>query len=448
LFFSHMAAVSFLDPTTKTFLSDTNVAMQVLVNSADHSFEFEHWTDAFMLYSKVEERTFKEGITMNGHVCYRMGVMYARGNYVKKDYGKALSYFTKALIHLTPICDTDPEARCDLAYMLENGYGVQEDKVKAVEYYRIAANQGFARAQVNLGYMYSNGYGVECDKSQAVKYYKMAADQGYTNAFTNLGFMASNGYGMTQDKKMAVRYYKKAAKRGYARGLCNLGYMYDYGYGVPHSKVLAAKYYSLAAEQGYSVAQCNLAYMYQYGFGVPLNKKIAVHYYQLAADQSYPRALCNLAEMYIYGDEAAGIKLDAKKAILYFILAADQEYERAITYLSRLLSGDVHRSTALEYLSDLWPTLSMTKNHEFKNQLFQQTLSEIFKGNLLYQSYTSIALCHLMREWPNAKATALLHPSCRMALMTVALILKNHIQILPDLLPLILKAIVGNWKIR
>jgi TPR repeat protein len=442
------AAIPFLDSTTPTLLASPSATIQQLVSAADHSFEFEHWADAFLLYSKVEERTLKEGVKINGHVCYRMGVMYARGNYVKKDYAKALSYFKKALVYLTPICESDPEARCDLAYMLENGYGVQEDKVKAVEYYRIAANQGFARAQVNLGYMYSNGYGVECDKAQAVKYYKMAADQGYTNAFTNLGFMASNGYGMAQDKKMAVRYYKKAAKRGYARGLCNLGYMYDYGYGVPHSKVLAAKYYSLAAEQGYSVAQCNLAYMYQYGFGVPLNKKIAVYYYQLAADQSYPRALCNLAEMYIYGDESAGISLDPKKAVLYFIWAADQEYERANTYLSRLLSGDTHRSIALEYLSDLWPTLTMTKSFEFKNQIFEETLSQIFKGSVQFQNYTSIALYHLMKEWPNAKANALLHPSCKHALETVTLILRQHIQILPDLQPLILKAIVGNWKIR
>jgi len=288
---------------------------------------------------------------------------------------------------------------------------------------------------------------VECDKSEAVKYYKMAADQGYTNAFTNLGFMASNGYGMVKDKNMAVRYYKKAAKRGYARGLCNLGYMYDYGYGVPHNKVMAAKYYSLAADQGYSVAQCNLAYMYQYGFGVPLDKKTAVHYYQLAADQSYPRALCNLAEMYIYGDESAGINLNPKKAVLYFILAADQEYDRANTYLQRILGGDIHRSIALEYLSDLWPTLTITKNYEFKNLLFQQTLSEILKGNSKFQTYTTIALYQLMREWPSPKAIALLHPSCKMALLTIALILKKHIQILPDLLPLILKAIIGNWKI-
>eukprot|EP01124_Arcella_intermedia_P016157 TRINITY_DN22725_c0_g1_i3.p1 TRINITY_DN22725_c0_g1~~TRINITY_DN22725_c0_g1_i3.p1 ORF type:complete len:288 (-),score=44.25 TRINITY_DN22725_c0_g1_i3:547-1410(-) len=262
-----------LEPETRSLLNDVHSTIDQLVKYADHQFEFEHWSDAFALYSEVEKRTENAASSKNGHVFYRVGVMHERGNYVQKNSIKAKRYFKLALTHLQPICETDPEARCDLAYMLENGYGVEEDKEKAVEYYRIAAQQGYPRAQVNLGYMYSNAYGVECDKAQAVRYYQMAADQGYTNAYTNLGYMYSNGYGIPQDKFMAVKYYEKAANRGYARGLCNLGYMYDYGYGVTQSKKEAAQYYAKAAKQGYSVAQCNLAYMYEHGLGVPLDKK-------------------------------------------------------------------------------------------------------------------------------------------------------------------------------
>jgi len=185
---------------------------------------------------------------------------------------------------------------------------------------------------------------------------------------------------------------------------------------------------------------------YQYGFGVPLDKKTAVHYYQLAAAQSYPRALCNLAEMYLTGEESAGISFNLKKAILYFILAADQEYERANTYLARSLLDNDRRKLILEYLSELWPTLTMTKTYEFKNPLFQKTLTEIFQGEGEFTNYTSIAQYQLMKEWPNSKAKALLHPTCKAALITLALILKFQIKILPELIPLMLKSVIGLWQ--
>jgi len=39
-----------------------------------------------------------------------------------------------------------------------NGYGVIEDDVEAVKWYRKAADQGDATAQYNLGVMYKNGH--------------------------------------------------------------------------------------------------------------------------------------------------------------------------------------------------------------------------------------------------------------------------------------------------
>jgi len=442
--------VSFMEPGTQTLLEGIQATMRDLVVAADHAFEFEHWPDAFVLYSQVEQRTLTTGAPVNGHVCYRVGVMYERGNHVPKNSAIALRYFKQALQYLMPVCQTDPEARCDLAYMLENGYGVQEDKEKAVEYYRIAAEQGYPRAQVNLGYMYSNAYGVECDKAQAVKYYQMAADQGYTNAYTNLGYMYSNGYGIPQDKKIAVKYYKKAAKRGYARGLCNLGYMYDYGYGITQSKSEAAKYYYMAAVQGYSVAQCNLAYMFEHGHGVPLEKTKAVYYYQQAAAQAYPRALCNLAEMYSTGDKEAGIQLDKRKAVQYIVSAADQDYERAKNHLEQMLEGisrdgsDIQKLT-FECLADTWPSLTMI-NNKFKNPLINTYLQQVFKGQGEFEPYRYIAVFYLVKEWPSKRAQAILNPNCKIAMCELCLVLKNCSLVPVELHPLVMKALIGLWQ--
>jgi len=150
--------------------------------------------------------------------------------------------------------------------------------------------------------------------------------------------------------------------------------------------------------------------------------------------------------MYLTGEESAGISFNLKKAILYFILAADQEYERANTYLARSLLDNDRRKLILEYLSELWPTLTMTKTFEFKNPLFQKTLIEIFQGEGEFANYTTIAQYQLMKEWPNSKAKALLHPTCKTALITLSLILKFQIKILPELIPLILKSVIGLWQ--
>ena len=50
------------------------------------------------------------------------------------------------------------------------------------------ADQGDAVAQTLLGSMYADGQGVPKDDAQAVKWYRLAADQGYAMAQVNLGF--------------------------------------------------------------------------------------------------------------------------------------------------------------------------------------------------------------------------------------------------------------------
>lgn len=65
-------------------------------------------------------------------------------------------------------------------YFGENGK--QKDYVKAVEWYRKAAEQGNAVAQFNLAMCYQSGQGVVKDLTEAVKWYRKAAEQGYAGA--------------------------------------------------------------------------------------------------------------------------------------------------------------------------------------------------------------------------------------------------------------------------
>ena len=128
--------------------------------------------------------------------------------------------------------------------------GKPHDYKEAVKYYRLAAGQGYARAQFNLGNCYSLGRGVPQDYKEAVHQYCLSADQGLAEAQYNLGVCYNNCLGVAQDYKEAVRLYRLAADQGLARAQYNLGYCYEFGKGVAKDLDEAIRLYRLAAAQG------------------------------------------------------------------------------------------------------------------------------------------------------------------------------------------------------
>ena len=67
--------------------------------------------------------------------------------------------------------------------------GLPKDYGQAAIWYRRAADQGEAIAQVNLGEMYETGRGVTKDFAQAANWYRRAADKGDADAQYHLGQM-------------------------------------------------------------------------------------------------------------------------------------------------------------------------------------------------------------------------------------------------------------------
>ncbi len=78
----------------------------------------------------------------------------------------------------------NPNTQNILGYMYQHD-GVEQDYQKAIHYYQLAADQGYAVAQNNLGYMYHYDHGIEQDYQKAVNYYQLAEDQRCTDAQNN-----------------------------------------------------------------------------------------------------------------------------------------------------------------------------------------------------------------------------------------------------------------------
>ena len=61
--------------------------------------------------------------------------------------------------------------------MYAEGQGVPQDDAKAVKWYRKAAEQGYAKAQLSLGLAYGLGQGVPQDLAQAHMWFNLAASR-------------------------------------------------------------------------------------------------------------------------------------------------------------------------------------------------------------------------------------------------------------------------------
>jgi TPR repeat protein len=64
-----------------------------------------------------------------------------------------------------------------LGWVYDIGQGVPQDYAEAVKWFRLAAEQGEANAQLGLGVMYGLGKGVPQDYTEGVKWLNLAASR-------------------------------------------------------------------------------------------------------------------------------------------------------------------------------------------------------------------------------------------------------------------------------
>ena len=130
-------------------------------------------------------------------------------------------------------------------------------------------------SQFLIAYMYDNGLGVDKNSTEAALWYDKAARQGAPHAQFMMGVKCENGDGVEQSYEEAARWYQLAAGQGQPEAMCNLGHLYECEKGVELSFAQAFECYRKAAEQGLPMAQFNLARMYASGAGVTQNYSLA-----------------------------------------------------------------------------------------------------------------------------------------------------------------------------
>jgi len=92
--------------------------------------------------------------------------------------------YVNAFNLLKPLANRgDAEAQCIIGNMYDLGLGLEKNILKAVEWYRKSAEQGYGLASNNLGTIFQSGHeDVPIDRVGSNKWYQKARTQGFVHS--------------------------------------------------------------------------------------------------------------------------------------------------------------------------------------------------------------------------------------------------------------------------
>lgn len=127
-----------------------------------------------------EIKTLQEKANMGDVDAQRsLGMAYMFGDYGEVDYANAWRYYSMAAKQ------KDAYSTFSCGYMLFYGYGVEENRGKAIELWTMAAEYGSGDAMEKLAICYEDGIGVPANADKAKALWQKAMGLGMPNALFN-----------------------------------------------------------------------------------------------------------------------------------------------------------------------------------------------------------------------------------------------------------------------
>jgi len=172
----------------------------------------------------------------DSEACNDLGDIYFKD----KDYDDAVEFYKKS-------CELENSEGCNnLAYMLDQGLGIERHNWEALKLYERSCKAGNMKACYNVGAMYFKGEGTKRNYYKAALYFKKSCNADIASACNDLAFMYANGKNFRKNITKAIGLYYDACDMGEASGCNNLGYMYETGDGVRKNLQKAERFYEKA----------------------------------------------------------------------------------------------------------------------------------------------------------------------------------------------------------
>lgn len=294
------------------------------------------------------------------------GLIYVLGAQgIARDYKKAFEY-------LKACYENDPAAKGLLAYMYQNGLGVDVDYPTAIRLYNESANDGNGFSSLQLGLMYLRGWYLEKNPNLALQYFSKGSDmiperftyaaeifmdKQYGNVdYNKAKLILLNAKNLHYSHPRLLYYlakidrmgtcksrldiYKELMTETYFKPIQRRAYHYFSENKFEHALLL----YDILASFGDVLSQKNAGWMYSKGLGnyklklsyffpdsegideVIDGQKQSIALYKMAARQNSAEANLKLGDIYYYG---IGVEKDLKKAAAFYWIATDLKNARA-----------------------------------------------------------------------------------------------------------------------
>ncbi len=222
--------------------------------------------------------------------------MYRLGRGVEQDKAEAVKWYRKAAKQ------ENPTALFNLGAAYYNGDGVSVDDLAAYKWFLLAQTFGsqpaaeavermkreaVRRSQSDafeaIGDMYQKGDDLPQSSSTAVDWYRKAAEQGDARAQVKLANLLLQGQSAPSHYAEVQSLCEKAAKANFPPGAYCMGKLYEQGIGVERDISKAAKWFTKAANMGVASAALQVGEMYWKGEGLKQDRISAYEFILLAS---------------------------------------------------------------------------------------------------------------------------------------------------------------------
>ena len=172
---------------------------------SSHNSQLSYKKKAVVWYTKAARSGHSDAM-------FKLGDSYINGSGVYCNVHEAIKWYVKA-------ANNGHKAAClKLAHIYLYGVLMVRPNVKeAIKWYNRAGKDINIYDLYEIGKAYYNGENVQKDMSIAIEYFRSAAEKGYATAQYKLGLCYENGNGISKDIEVAKYWYKKAAKQGYCQ---------------------------------------------------------------------------------------------------------------------------------------------------------------------------------------------------------------------------------------
>lgn len=188
------------------------------------------------------------------------------------------------------------EARTTLGICYLKGTCANQDNFAAALNLKMAADDGYAEAQLELAGMYIRGQGVAVNFPEAIVLLDKAVAQNYPGAKEARNELPGQAV-IKGDYKTAMREFRPRADNGEARPQWWVGYMYEGGLGVEQSYDKAIEWYIKSSLGNDRAASYSLGELYSGGNGIPADYDKAEKYFTIASKQGHSEANEKLGEL-------------------------------------------------------------------------------------------------------------------------------------------------------